>query len=569
MMVEALKGSLEPKVVVFPIDTGLGKSTLIKSFLRLWKAEGFKPEGSILVALKTKAEIEGFTRACGLDDSDFAVFTADERLNALGMGINKYDSAKVLFTTHAMIEAKTERNRFEKARGFYYQGKRRSLCIWDERANRACNIHLTCDDLFKLVGEVRPYYPEWAGVVEAFTETCKKKSDGTVVIVPVDFGSAKRFKPAPNRAPILNNRLKDIYRMLKRAQGKKVMVCAGKQYGTTLIGAGSALPDDIGPMFVFDGSARIGDTYELWAKTGNLTIMPPVVRSYSKLTIRLWKMDSGNTVLQDADKKHHLLKAIATALNEDSEPTLLIGKMAKSPLFDLENDLRAYLRKPDDLVFRHWGVHYGTNEFAGYKQLVVIGTHQNRDTVDKSIYLAASGVDAHAIEGDEWVRIGRAEMKQNLLQAISRGYLRNGRDGECGECVVYLIAPPTCDPEGMVREVFPGCVVEEWRPYEVALKGQAKRVFEVINKMVEEGRVGRIEKQEIREAVPITMPSRLAKVLANPVLVRKLRNIGISIENKHLHIAAKPISIARFVDERAKKKKLVSSDFLPVLAEAS
>ncbi len=36
-----LTSNPDEKIRVFPIDTGLGKSTRIQNFLREWKAEGF------------------------------------------------------------------------------------------------------------------------------------------------------------------------------------------------------------------------------------------------------------------------------------------------------------------------------------------------------------------------------------------------------------------------------------------------------------------------------------------------------------------------------------------------
>jgi hypothetical protein len=560
LMLSSLEDSLDPKFYVLPFDTGFGKSTLIKDFLRVWKAEGFKGRGSVLIALNTKAEIAEFATSCGLGNADYAAYTSDDEINMLGAGADKKGLVPVLFTTQAMLRARLAKKGFCKAEEFFFHGQPRTLRLWDERCDRAETIHITRDGLLKLFDPIRPYCPEWIEGIEKFLALVKRSPFGTVLTVPLRFGTGRQFVPFDGVAPILTPDVVEAYKQLKRAAGKRLRVCAGKMFGKTLVGAGNPLPADLAPMLIFDGSARIGETYKLWAETGNVVILPPLVRDYRNLIVRIWKTGSGREALENADKRDWLLNGIAKTLNLDPQPTLLIGSKARPSVFDLHAELAAYLDNPADLFFRHWGIHYGTNAFANTKRLVVVGEHRNRDTVNQAICMAASGIDPAAAMGSEEKDIALAEMKQNLLQAFSRGNLRNGVNGECGECVVYLIAPPTPDPEAMVRETFPGCRVEAWEPYGTKLTGQAKAVFDVLKAMVDAGRTGDVTKFEVRSAAVIASKARFGQVLANPTFVNAIRAIGVSVVNKHFVIRplASVVSLSGMLARRRKPSNVDS-----------
>lgn len=537
LMEKALVGNLQPNFYVSPIDTGLGKSTLIKCFFRYWKAKGFEPGGGILLALNTKAEIEEFARTSGLDEADYAAYTSDIEFDKLGVTKDLSNKAPVLFTTHAMLRAKTRKKKFKFSKEFFYNGRPRTLRLWDERALRAEPIHIALDDMVKILGSIRPYAPEWIEAVEEFIGIGKRSPVGTVLTVPKRFGAGKPFVAVDGVAPILTDEQSNIYRQLKAAQGKSLRVCEGKWYGKTLVGSGDRLPSDLAPMFIFDASARIGDTYELWGKNGEITMMPALVRDYRNLTVRIWKTACGKSVLEDGSQRSRILNGIAKTLNLDPQPTLLIGSKARPSLFNLHAELGERLDDADGLHFRHWGIHYGTNEFSAIKRLVVIGAYRNRDTVDQAIYMAASGADPHRVTGNEYSAIARAEMQQNLLQAFSRGNIRTGVNGECGECVVYLVAPPGPDPEELVRETFPGCQIEAWEPFGAILKGQAKAVFDVLDEMVKAGRTGEVPKLDVRMRVTIASPSRFSQVLANPSLANALKQIGVTSNARNFVIS--------------------------------
>lgn len=551
-MVSSLEERITTKFYVYPIDTGLGKSALIKSFLAGWKAAGFEPKGSVLIALNTKAEILEFAKGSALDENDYAALTKDEEINIIGAGHNRATSVPVLFTTHAMIRQRLAQKKFAQAEEFFFRGRPRSLRMWDEQALRAEPIHLSLDSIGKLYEPVRPYFPEWVEGLESFVAKVREAAPNTVIRVPNRFGSGLQFKGAEGGVPSLSSRTSESFKALRAAMGRKVRICARKLYGITLVGSGPALPDDLAPLFILDASARIGDSYALWGDKSPVQVMPALTRDYSNLTVRLWKTACGNAVLEQPEKRGHLFRGIAKALDINAEPTLVIGKKAR-PTFDIHKDLQASVANPDDVSFLHWGRHYGTNEYRHVRRMVVIGAHQARDTMNLALYAAASGINVDRLAGDEGVELSRARMKQNLLQAFSRGHLREGTNGQCGDCVVYFVVPPSVSPEQLVRETFPGCQIEEWHPFDPVLVGQAKAVFDVLKAWVDrDGKFNPYPKMMVRTAAGIDSPSRFAQVLANPNLVAALAKIGVTIENKGFRKAPVAAAIADIAEAKAK-----------------
>lgn len=450
-----------------------------------------------------------------------------------------------------MIRQRLAQKKFAQAAEFFFKGKPRSLRIWDEQALRAEPIHLTLDTIATLYEPVRPYFPEWVEGLEAFVAKLKETAPNTVIRVPHRFGSGRQFTGAEGGVPSLSSWAADAFKGLRTAMGRKVRICAGKLYGITLVGSGPALPGDLAPLFILDASARIGDTYALWGKKSPVQMMPAQTRHCSNLTVRLWKTACGNTVLEQPEQRDRLIRGIAKALEFDAEPTLVIGKKARTT-FDIHKELRAGVGNPDDVSFLHWGRHYGTNEYRQVKRMVVIGAHQARDTMDLALYAAASGVDVELLAGDEGLALSRVRMKQNLLQAFSRGHLREGVNGQCGECVIYFVAPPSIGPEQLVRDTFPGCQVEEWHPFDPVLTGQAKAVFDVLKAWVDlDGKLNPYPKLMVRTAVGIESASRFGQVLANPGLRTALRGIGVTVENKGFLKTAVP-SPAYMKEARAK-----------------
>ncbi len=154
---DSLTGNLDSKYYLASLDPGCGKTESISCFLQAWKEADFKPEGSILIAVNTLDQIESLVTRLKLDKQDFACFTNDNGLNALGMGKDKAYSARVLFTTHQMIAARTRDRSFTAQADFHYDGLVRSLRIWDETFVLSETITLGISEVHSLAVGIENY----------------------------------------------------------------------------------------------------------------------------------------------------------------------------------------------------------------------------------------------------------------------------------------------------------------------------------------------------------------------------------------------------------------------------
>ena len=111
------EGRCPPAVYLSSLDPGVGKTTTVVCFLRALLASPDYTDVAALVCVRRKDQIEAIVEEAGLDDADFAVLTADAGLNILGSG--SPEDARVLFTTHTMVEKRCEGRQFTKVRDFY------------------------------------------------------------------------------------------------------------------------------------------------------------------------------------------------------------------------------------------------------------------------------------------------------------------------------------------------------------------------------------------------------------------------------------------------------------------
>lgn len=432
-----------------------------------------------------------------------------------------------------MLRFRTLKKSFSKASEFYFQGKPRGLRIADEALYGAEHIHLGRDSLLQVIEPLRPYFPEWVEGLERFISRLCRIESNTTIKFPAKFGKGRQYSSFEHGGPNLTDKQQQTLQLIKAAAGRRLKAVSGKKYGITLIGMGHPLPADIGPLFIFDASARVVENYHLWADVNpNVEIMDSLFRDYDNLLVRIWKTACGRDFLANPTNRDKLLRPIAKMMNADERETLLVGYMNKGD-FDLFEELKSYLDKPELLHFRHWGNHHGTNEFRDIDRLVVIGCHLNRDTVYQAMHMAATGADPESVIGDEWTQMRQGHLKGNLLQAFSRGTVRQGENGQCGKCDVYFIAPQNPSPETLVREAFPGCRIEAWESVKKALTGQAKDIVDAVRQLKAQGRLGDVPKAEVRGLAGIANESSFANVLKKEVVVAALSKLGVEVAHKY------------------------------------
>jgi hypothetical protein len=170
-----------------------------------------------------------------------------------------------------------------------------------------------------------------------------------------------------------------------------------------------------------------------------------------------------------------LIEGITKTINsKPDEPWLVIHHINVGR--DIPAEVRALLRKPDNVSFLNWGRHNATNEFKHIRNVILAGTPflpkshlealarlaAQRPTTDGRITEA----DLHSIE--------QGEHRHAILQAVARSAVRQCEGERCPMTSAYIIAHPRSGigPK-MLDSIFPGCRVVRWQPHTTALRGKA------------------------------------------------------------------------------------------------
>src|SRR5690606_31994732 len=117
-----------------------------------------------------------------LANKDFGVLTADPELNSLGCG--EPSSARVLFTTHSMVERLCWGRSFTEVSALHYRGRVRQVRIWDEAILPGQALTISRDSLGFLFAPLRASHPALADGIEDLFTKLKTIGSGTIIKLP-------------------------------------------------------------------------------------------------------------------------------------------------------------------------------------------------------------------------------------------------------------------------------------------------------------------------------------------------------------------------------------------------
>jgi hypothetical protein len=124
-------------------------------------------------------------KAAGLRDEDFAVYTTNETQNARGRGIDDRHNARVLFSTHAMVMKRCERDgSFSDVADLHYLGHPRQVRVWDEAITPGLGVTLNNNDLSSLIRPVFTHNPKLSDKLGQLYSDLRNKEDGSPFTIP-------------------------------------------------------------------------------------------------------------------------------------------------------------------------------------------------------------------------------------------------------------------------------------------------------------------------------------------------------------------------------------------------
>ena len=525
---------------VFSGDPGSGKSTAVHSFISRWKRAGFPGDGSVIIMLGTFDEIDSYRHGCGLGDFDFACVSADAKYNAYGLGRDRADEARVLFTTHQQVRQRMfEFDGFEGIELFHYQGKPRSLRFWDEGLNAALPVSFSLEAVDALPAFLKGV-KGGATLIDAvrlirFDAAGRKAGD--TISIPADLRDLTRnmvlaLKDQPVPAYILQaleglSHLAGQQAVLRRDTFSK----DGDLDGLVIVGAGQPLPDDLAPLIILDGSARLRPSYLHWAdRCGNLTFLPKAVADYSSMELHWWNKGAGKWSLADPVEREKIVNVAVDLLNGSNEEWLVIHQKRVMPYltnpgFSVADEIKAKLDDRVKVRFLHWGKHLASNDHRHIRNVLIIGGNDYAHESYEAIYIAATG-KLTDIDNGSVRTIGAYEFAHHVYQAACRSNLRNMDRETAGAAKVYLIAANRGRRQEALKEAFKDCAMHDWLPVTKKPTKKDKAVMEAILTLFDDGRTS-ITTKEIWMACGAKDASYLTGNWKKPTIIQFMANNGI------------------------------------------
>ncbi|MBD8548538.1 hypothetical protein [Sphingomonas sp. CFBP 8760] len=486
------------KVISF--DVGRGKSLFIITLLRFLKDRGLLSTGGIVVFLSRHDEIRNFITGSGLEEDDYAVYTGNNDLNAMGLGNLNINEAPVLFVTQQKLQAYWDKNgdkpslTFADMSKLHYRGMPRKLRLWDERWLGGKPVTVKLDDVLALPIQYRMKNEGLCSLIDTLGQEAYR-DDTVILTVPAGF---KDFK-LPYNAP---DRHRDTVKALAELAGAVVRVVTSNQSGKVLCGSSCPFPADMAPMFIFDAAARVTTGYgHRQAIVGDTQRLGTIQSDYRNVRVHCWEQGASRSSLRGKVVRDRVVDGIAATSNERF--LIVHPKARDEDGYDLLDEIRKALDDPSRVDFIHWGNHHGTNEHRETRNVILIGVWHKPTSAVVAEYMAMTGLAGDQMEDGDWNELGGGLLKENVMQAAGRANLRNVRDGVAGECNVYVITAAKDKPIKLVQDVFPNGVVVPWMPVEKPLAGRPEQLINHLVGLKSSG-FGEARKQDVSKALGLS-----------------------------------------------------------------
>lgn len=477
------EGTAAPVVYLSSLDPGVGKTSTVIHFIRVLLASPEHVDVAVLVCVGRLDQIEAIVRDAALSPVDFAVLTSDDQINALGCG--EPGRARVLFTTHSMIERRCEGRPFPLVSAFHYRGLPRAVRIWDEAILPGRALTIGRDDLGFLFKPLRGTHPELAGEVETLFNDLRDVADGTLLPVP---DLAERHGVSLNDAlQLVDGGTADQIGAVEALWflfGKTATVRRDGAFGSTMLDYRETLPEGIQPLLALDASARVRTTYDLWHDhRGGLVKLASAAKRYDRHTIHVWSRSGGKSAFRRSGAE--LIEGIVATIRTrpDEEWLVVHHKIVGAELMAAVQKLLPGVH----VHFLNWGRHDATNAFATVPNVILAGTLFYRTSFYEALGRMASGrpssTGPFARSDTERVMVG--ENCHLILQALCRGAVRRCVDGGCPETRTYIIASTRSGIASELPRIFPGARVVPWRPIDRPLSGKVGQAVTFIKERLE------------------------------------------------------------------------------------
>ncbi|WP_394200133.1 hypothetical protein, partial [Litoreibacter albidus] len=522
------EGVAPPCFYLSSLDPGVGKTTTLIHFVQeLLRSEQHK-DVAVLLCFAQLEEIEQLVKEMGLDKTDFAVLTGEDRVN--GLSPTPRAEARVLLTTHAMVKRRCGgRGRdFAEAEEFYYQGRVRTVRIWDEEMLPGEVVSLNTDQLAALRDPLRTSYPALAEIVEEL-ELALKASDGKDTF---DWPDIWEVTGVPLRSAQQGREEQHVKYLdsLYALSGRRVLLRRPHNAFKviTALDSRDAIPDDLAPVVILDASGRVRSTYGQWEKQkDNLVRLPSAVRRYSNLTVRVMDKGAGKTAW--AKNGEALAHEVAKLIDSKPDEVWLVIYHSGVNNGAIPDQIRGLLNSdPSRVSFLNWGKHKGTNEFRHIPNVILAGLNNYSETDNEMLARYYSDIPSDQDVPKALIHDMQAgEHMHHILQALCRSALRQGSRLECGPCNAYIIASAGSRVRELLPVVFPGCRVGTWRRSREKPKGKVQDALTYIEGYFDDHPYGVLRFTELRSHLGYDASNFSKRIRQHDSYIAGLEDLGV------------------------------------------
>lgn len=493
---------LLPSYYLSPLDCGVGKTTAIAMFLRVLVRSPLHRNVGVLLCIPRLEEIRAVASLAGLSPDDFATYTSSPEINSLGRGKEEASKARVLFTTHAMVESRIEGRNFGAVSEFHFEGHPRQVRIWDEALLPGRTITVGRDDILSLIKPLRPVLPKVADLLDTLSQDLLEKADGTAVALP-DFESTLGVD-LDALLGALDGCPPDVHASatgLWLLSGKKATLRTDGAFGTTALSYENHLPNDFMPVLITDASGRVRTSYRQWREQRKtLTLLHGANKRYENLRVGLWERGGGKSSFSKS--RYELAEGIAKLINSKPDEDWLVVHHKANRRFDTKQDVLNLVEGDKERVkFCSWGSHQATNDFVEIENVVLAGTLFYRDSYVEALARLGSDIEPGRPISESLIsEVAIGEQRNLILQAVNRTAARKCQGDQCHPCRAYIIAAKRSGIRDALPEVFPGCRVEDWNPRSVSLGQRQEQALSYLDRRFADDPDALVTFAEVQEA---------------------------------------------------------------------
>lgn len=539
---KAARGKLEPLAYLSSLDPGVGKTTTATCFVRnLIKSPAHRDTG-VMFCVARLQEIENLIRDMALDKRDVGILITDDKANAhiLAKGSGDNDNARVLFTTHAMVESRLGKLKagqtFADLKEFHYRGKARTIKIWDESMLPAQELTLSASDLSSLAKPCDRKFPQITRDVIKWAGTLQELAHGDAITLP-NLVERWREKEEDVKAFLSNQptKIRETANTLFALAEKPCIIRKDGEKNTAM-DYKDFLPKDFYPVIIFDASGRVRKTYKFWNECRkDLVLLKTAPKSYKNLSIHVWETGGGKTSFgREGNSFYTLIEGICDLINSKPKENFLVvthkpDDWEKGGVPDIANLIEKGVKDPSRVKYLTWGNEKASNDYRDVPNVILAGTLFLPDHVLEVRARASMGLRYNDKLSKEDLRETELGEHMNIvLQAACRGSCRKSVDGDCAPMNLYVIASKASGIPKSLAEIFPGAEeYQQWNPKVREATGKAFDALSFIQGEVKGGKYTVMFK-DVMAAIEIKDSGNFSKnIRKHPEFAKAIERMGL------------------------------------------